>query len=100
MSWKKDIQGNEYTSAAGAARFLGMARTTFMYYVDPETNLPDHLRPVSKVLNLRTVYYKTDLETWKNKTSKIKFKYKRNRVITDNKMSNVTNFPKKTNKTD
>ena len=59
--FKKDQDNKEYTSAAGAARFLGMARTTFLYYVDPNTNLPDNLRPKSKVLNLRTVYYKTDL---------------------------------------
>jgi len=92
--FKKDQDNKEYTSAAGAARFLGMARTTFLYYVDPNTNLPDNLRPKSKVLNLRTVYYKTDLEEWKNKTSKTKFKYKRTPSNTSDKVSNVTNFPK------
>ena len=97
VKFKKDLEGNEYTTGAGAV--FGMARTTFMYYVDPQTNLPDHLRPVSKVLNLRVVYYKTDLEIWKNKTSKIKFQYKRNRVNTDNKVSNVTNFPNKSKST-
>ena len=94
--WKKDLDGNEYTSAKGAAEFLGMPRTTFMYYIDPKTDLPDNLRPQSDVWNLRTVYYKKKLEVWKNKTSKIKFKYKRNRTNTDNKESNVTNFPKLT----
>jgi hypothetical protein len=94
--FKKDLEGNEYTSAAGAARFLGMPRTTFMYYVDPKTNMPDQYRPKSKILNLRTVYYKDDLEEWKNKTSKIPFKYKRTPSNTSDKVSNVTNFPKPT----
>jgi hypothetical protein len=96
--FKKDREGKEYTSAAGAARYLSMPRTTFLYYVDPNTNMPDHLRPVSKVLNLRTVYYKDDLDQWKNKTSKTKFKYKRTPNNTSQKMSNVTNFPKQPNK--
>ena len=40
--------------------------------------------------------YKDDLDTWKNKTSKIQFKYKRTPKQSDNKVSNVTNFPKQT----
>lgn len=94
--FKKDQHGKEYTSAAGAAKYLGMPRTTFMYYVDTKTNMPDQYRPKHKILNLRTVYYKDDLDTWKNKTSKIQFKYKRTPKQSDNKVSNVTNFPKQT----
>ena len=97
--FKKDQDGKEYTSAAGAAKYLGMPRTTFMYYVDPKTNMPDQYRPKHKILNLRTVYYKTDLDTWKNKTSKIQFKYKRTPKKSENDMSNVTNFPKQTKPT-
>ena len=100
MNWKKDIQGNEYTSAAGAARYLNIVRTSFIYLVSERCKLDDNKKPKASVVNCREVFYKEDLDLWKNKTSKIKFKYKRNRVITDNKMSNVTNFPKKTNKTD
>ena len=96
--FKKDQDGKEYTSAAGAARYIGMPRTTFMYYVDPKTNMPDQYRPKSKILNLRTVYYKDDLDTWKNKTSKIKFKFKKVPSNSKHKPSNVTNFPNKTNK--
>ena len=94
MKFKKDKNGLEYTNASGAADYLDMPRTTFLYYVDPNTNLPDNLRPKSKVINLRTVYYKSDLEEWKNKTSKTKFKYKRSPNNTSQKLSNVTNFPK------
>jgi len=91
--FKKDKDNNEYTSAAG---YIGMPRTTFMYYVDPKTNMPPQYRPKSKILNLRTVYYKDDLDTWKNKTSKIPFQYKRTPKNTSDKVSNVTNFPKQT----
>ena len=94
--FKKDQSGKEYTSAAGAAKYLGMPRTTFMYYVDTKTNMPDQYRPKHKILNLRTVYYKEDLDTWKNKTSKIQFKYKRTPNKSENKVSNVTNFPQQT----
>ena len=93
VKWKLDSDGNEYTTAAGAARYLGMPRTTFLHYCSD--NFP--YKVPSKIILFKSVFYKTDLDVWKNKTSKIKFTYKRNKANTDVNLSNVTNFPKKTN---
>jgi len=98
MMWKKDDQGNEYTTAAGAARYIGMPRTTFLHYLDPKCALPVDKRPKSKILFFKSVFYKNDLDEWKNKTSKIKFNYKRNVDKSGSNLSNVTEFPKESNK--
>jgi hypothetical protein len=36
MVWKLDENKKEYTTAAGAARYLGMPRTTFLHYTRDE----------------------------------------------------------------
>ena len=97
VKFKKDLEGRDYTTTAGAARYLGIARTSFIYLISDRCQLDDNKKPKSSVINCREVFYKDVLDEWKNKTSKIKFKFKK---ITDNqkdKPSNVTNFTKKTN---
>ena len=91
MIWKLDEKNKEYTTAAGAARYLGMPRTTFLHYTRDEFAF----KVPSKVILFKSVYYKTDLDEWKNKTSRIKMQYKRS-VNKDVNMSNVSNFPTKT----
>ena len=92
MIWKLDNDKKEYTTAAGAARYLGMPRTTFLHY----TRDGFAFKVPSKVILFKSVYYKTDLDVWKNKTSRIKMQYKRS-VNKDVNLSNVSNFPTKTN---
>ncbi len=98
MKWKKDIDGKEYTTTAGAARYLNIVRTSFIYLVSERCKLDDNKKPKASVVNCREVFYKEDLDLWKNKTSKIKFKFKKPPANTNSKTSNVTNFPNKTNK--
>ena len=98
MKWKKDIDGREYTTTAGAARYLVIKRTTFIYLCSERNKMPPDRKPKSSVVNCREVFYKEDLDLWKNKTSKIKFKFKKPPANTNSKTSNVTNFPNKTNK--
>lgn len=98
VKFKIDLEGREYTTTAGAARYLGIARTSFIYLVSERCKLDSNKKPKASVVNCREVFYKEDLDLWKNKTSKIKFNFKK---ITDeqrDKPSNVTNFPNKTNK--
>ena len=96
--WKLDKDNKEYTTAAGAARYIGMPRTTFLHYLNPKCSLPGDLRPKSKILFFKSVFYKDDLDEWKNKTSKIKFNYKKNIDKSVSNLSNVTKFPKEANK--
>jgi hypothetical protein len=99
INWKKDLDGKEYTTTAGAARYLGIARTSFIYLVSDRCQLDDNKKPKASVVNCREVFYKDNLDEWKNKTSKIKFKFKKVPSNSKHKTSNVTNFPNKTNKT-
>ena len=94
MIWKLDENKNEYTTAAGAAKYIGLPRTTFLHYTSDK--FPNHLRVPSKILLFKNVFYKVDLDEWKNKTSKIKFKYKQSQVKADANLSNVSKFPTKT----
>ena len=96
MIWKLDNDRKEYTTAAGAARYIGLPRTTFLHYLSDKCPLPENLRPKFKILLFKQIFYKTDLDEWKNKTSKIKFKYKQNKAKADPILSNVSNFPTKT----
>ena len=89
MMWKLDENKNEYTTATGAAKYLGMPRTTFIYYTSDDYPY----KVPSRIILFKKVYYKSDLEEWKNKTSKIKFTYKRKSVKADVNMSNVSKFP-------
>ena len=94
MIWKLDEKNNQFTTAAGAARYIGLPRTTFLHYLSDKCPLPENLRPKFKILFFKQVFYQTDLDEWKNKTSKIKLKYKQNQVKAGTNLSNVSNFPK------
>tara|TARA_B100001059_G_scaffold6833_1_gene5678 strand:- start:1058 stop:1360 length:303 start_codon:yes stop_codon:yes gene_type:complete len=93
MIWKLDDNNNEYTTAAGAARYIGLPRTTFLHYLSDKCPLPENLRPKFKIYLFKQIFYKSDLDEWKNKTSKIKFSYKIKRQNTNLKVSNVSKFP-------
>tara|TARA_R100000742_G_C4243154_1_gene62480 strand:- start:71 stop:373 length:303 start_codon:yes stop_codon:yes gene_type:complete len=93
MLWKLDDNNNEYTTAAGAARYIGLPRTTFLHYLSDKCPLPEIYRPKSKIYLFKQIFYKTDLDEWKNKTSKIKLNYKKKQQNIDPKMSNVSKFP-------
>ena len=92
MIWKLDNDKKEYTTAAGAARYIGLPRTTFIYYTSDDYPY----KVPSRIILFKKVFYKSDLDEWKNKTSKIKFKYKQNKAKADPILSNVSNFPTKT----
>ena len=98
IKWKIDLEGKEYISTAGAARYLGIKRTTFIYLCSDRCQLPPDRKPKASVVNCREVFHKENLDEWKNKTSKIKFKFKKPTENQNGKVSNVTNFPKVTNK--
>jgi len=91
MIWKLDENRKEYTTAAGAARYIGLPRTTFIYYTSDDYPY----KVPSRIILFKKVFYKSDLDEWKNKTSRIKMQYKRS-VNKDVNMSNVSNFPTKT----
>jgi len=93
MIWKLDDNNKEYTTAAGAARYIGLPRTTFLHYLSDKCPLPENLRPKFKIYLFKQIFYKSDLDEWKNKTSKIKFSYKIKRQNTNLKVSNVSKFP-------
>ena len=99
MKWKKDKQGNEYTSQAGAADYVGMARSSFQYLYKGTLN--EQFKPKYKILFGKQIYMKTDLDEWKNKTANIKFSYKKRQKKQQKentklpKLSNITNFPNK-----
>ena len=100
MKFKKDKHGNEYTSQAGAADYVGMARSSFQYLYKGTLN--DQFKPKYKIIFGKQFYMKTDLDEWKNKTANIKFSYKKRQKKQQKentklpKLSNVTNFPNKT----
>jgi len=96
MIWKYDENKKEYTTATGAAKYIGLPRTTFLHYLSDKCSLPEHLKPKFKIFLFKQIFFKTDLDEWKNKTSKIKFKYKQTKVKSDTILSNVSNFPKQT----
>ena len=93
MIWKLDEKNYQYTTAAGAARYIGLPRTTFLHYLSDKCPLPENLRPKFKIYLFKQIFYKSDLDEWKNKTSKIKFSYKIKRQNTNLKVSNVSKFP-------
>ena len=93
MIWKLDEKNNQFTTAAGAARYIGLPRTTFLHYLSDKCPLPENLRPKFKIYLFKQIFYKSDLDEWKNKTSKIKFSYKIKRQNTNLKVSNVSKFP-------
>tara|TARA_B110001452_G_C14892071_1_gene311803 strand:+ start:161 stop:463 length:303 start_codon:yes stop_codon:yes gene_type:complete len=93
MIWKLDEKNYQYTTAAGAARYIGLPRTTFLHYLSDKCPLPENLRPKFKIYLFKQIFYKTDLDEWKNKTSKIKLNYKKKHQNIDHKVSNVSNFP-------
>ena len=56
MKWKKDIDGKEYTTTAGAARYLNIVRTSFIYLVSERCKLDDNKKPKASVVNCREVF--------------------------------------------
>ena len=49
MIWKLDEKNNQFTTAAGAARYIGLPRTTFLHYLSDKCPLPENLRPKFKI---------------------------------------------------
>jgi hypothetical protein len=100
MNWKKDKEGNLFTSQAGAADYVGMARSSFQYLYKGTLN--EQFKPKYKIYFGKQIYWKTDLDEWKNKTANIKFSYKKRQKKQPKentklpKLSNVTKFPNQT----
>ncbi len=96
MRIRKDYNGTEYYNATDAAKFLGMPNSTFIYFYDPRNQLADQFKPKYHIFLGKKIWWKSELETWKNKTSRIKFAYKNKdktkEIFTKN--SNVTKFTK------
>tara|TARA_B100000315_G_C14224140_1_gene427848 strand:- start:160 stop:537 length:378 start_codon:yes stop_codon:yes gene_type:complete len=92
MKFKKDKQGNEYTSASGAADYLEMPRTTFLYFYDKRSTLHEEFKPKYKIRLGKMIWYKNDLDEWKNKTANIKFSYKKRHIKPEGKVSNISNI--------
>jgi hypothetical protein len=69
MIWKLDENKNEYTTAAGAAKYIGLPRTTFIYYTADE-----HPYKVPyKIMLFKKVFYKSDLDEFVEYDNKIKY---------------------------
>ena len=98
MKFKKDKNGLEYTNASGAADYLNMPRTTFLYFYNPAATLLAHYKPEYRIIRGKRIWYKEHLDNWNNKTANLQFKYKRNskeKVSKLSKQSNITKFPNK-----
>ena len=98
MKFKKDKNGLEYTNASGAADYLDMPRTTFLYFYNPAATLLTHYKPEYRIIRGKRVWYKEHLEKWNKQTSNVQFEYKRKSKQKDAKLSknsNVTKFPNK-----
>ena len=99
MKFKKDKNGNEYASPAGAADYIGMARSSFQYLY--KGTLMDQFKPIYKIFRGKPIWYKTDLDIWQNKTANVQFSFKKRQKKQQKentklpKLSNVTNFPNK-----
>ena len=98
MKFKKDKNGLEYTNASGAADYLDMPRTTFLYFYNPAATLLTHYKPEYRIIRGKRVWYREHLEKWNKQTSNVQFEYKRKSKQKDAKLSknsNVTKFPNK-----
>tara|TARA_R100000687_G_C6361745_1_gene123748 strand:- start:128 stop:427 length:300 start_codon:yes stop_codon:yes gene_type:complete len=95
MKIRKDYDGNEYYNATDAAKYLGMARSTFLYFYDPASTIEEKDKPKYKIHLGKRIWWISDLKVWKNKTSHIQFSYKKRKKskgkVTET--SNVSNFP-------
>ena len=98
MIKRKDYNGNEYYNATDAAKFLGMAGSTFLYFYDPRNQLQERFKPKYHIFRGKRIWWISELNEWKNKTSNIKFNFKKVDKPKENftKKSNVTEFPKPT----
>ena len=76
MRIRKDYNGTEYYNTTDAAKFLGMPNSTFIYFYDKRNLLSDQFKPKYHIFLGKKIWWISDLETWKNKTSRIKFGYK------------------------
>ena len=94
MIKRKDYNGNEYYNATDAASFLGMPGSTFLYFYDKRCILDEQFKPKYHIFKGKKIWWITELNEWKNKTSHIQFTYKKKakpKVNFTNK-SNVTTF--------
>jgi hypothetical protein len=96
MKIRKDYNKKEYFNATDAAKFLDMAGSTFSYFYDKRNLLDDQFKPKYHIFQGKKIWWISDLEMWKKKTSNIKFSYKKKdkpkEIFT--KYSNVTTFTK------
>jgi len=95
MKIRKDYNNNEYYNATDAAKYLGMARSTFLYFYDPATTTEEKDKPKYQIHLGKRIWWISDLEVWKNKTSHIQFSYKKRKKSKEisSETSNVSNFP-------
>ena len=97
MKFKK-IKRLEYTNASGAADYLNMPQTTFLYFYNPAATLLAQFKPEYIVIRGKRIWYKEHLDNWNTKTANLQFKYKRNskeKVSKLSNQSNITKFPTK-----
>ena len=93
-----EVSGLEYTNASGAADYLNMPRTTFLYFYNAAATLLAQFKPEYRVIRGKRVWYKEHLDNWNNKTANVQFEYKRKqkeKVSKLSKQSNITKFPNK-----
>ncbi len=98
MKFKKDKNGLEYTNASGAADYLKMPRTTFLYFYNPAATLLSQFKPEYRIIRGKRVWYKEHLEKWNKQTSNVQFEYKRKSKQKHSKLSNNSNVTKFQNK--
>lgn len=98
MKIRKDYNGKEYFNATDAAKFLRMPGSTFIYFYDKRNQIAEQFKPKYHIFLGKKIWWISDLEIWKSKTSRMKFSYKNKdkpkEIFT--KKSNVTTFTKPT----
>tara|TARA_R110000824_G_scaffold146875_1_gene316033 strand:- start:229 stop:528 length:300 start_codon:yes stop_codon:yes gene_type:complete len=96
MIIRKDYNGKEFYNATDAAKFLEMPASTFTYFYDERNQLSEQFKPKPHIFLGKRIWWISDLKEWKNKTSNLKFGYKKKdktkEIFTKN--SNVTKFTK------
>jgi len=77
MIIRYDYNNNQFYNASDAAKFLQMARTTFLYFYNKKNPLNVEFKPKYRIFRGKKIWLITELELWKNKTSNIQFGYKK-----------------------
>ena len=65
MIKRKDYNGNEYYNATDAAKFLGMAGSTFLYFYDPRNQLQERFKPKYHIFRGKRIWWISELNEWK-----------------------------------